>query len=276
MRYSMEEVLPLVAELAEKYTGKESTSISYEKAEQLMEAVTYVLEHSCIRHCTKERQLKSREVLPAQEAYQLGYVNLMRKVKETQLAYNEMIVNFCAYGNENYQDTVTKAIPAFFRYYDVKFAPQETIITMDYPTIISVTDCCGIDAIAKYVEYISYEQKFLGALPQGYVEKILYDFQANYRKQFYNICSIVLRYILGRMLLKKYTEKELQKIVLEKGKVYTEEMLQELLKLFIENTYHADRKMEKYLQKDMADFATELYVSIKCGRNILIDNLCDI
>ena len=35
--------MPIVAELADKYTGKESTSITYEKARQLMEAVLYCI-----------------------------------------------------------------------------------------------------------------------------------------------------------------------------------------------------------------------------------------
>lgn len=48
--------------------------------------------------------------------------------------YNKMIEKFDSYGNENYFDTVAKAIPGFFKYYDAKFSPQSTIITMDYPT----------------------------------------------------------------------------------------------------------------------------------------------
>ena len=36
MQYEMEQLIPIVARLSEKYTSKESTSISYEKAEQLM------------------------------------------------------------------------------------------------------------------------------------------------------------------------------------------------------------------------------------------------
>ena len=37
--YTMEELVPLVGELAGSYAGYESSSISYEKAQQLMEAV---------------------------------------------------------------------------------------------------------------------------------------------------------------------------------------------------------------------------------------------
>ena len=37
MDYGMSELVPIVGKLAEKYTGHEHTSISYEKAEQLKE-----------------------------------------------------------------------------------------------------------------------------------------------------------------------------------------------------------------------------------------------
>lgn len=189
--YEMEELLPIVAELADKYTSKESTSVSYEKANQLMEAVLY-----CIHQCEDREGLLSKRGLPAREAYRLGCERLLKKVKKVQEAYNEMVVDFCAYGNENCQDTVTEGIYAFFRYYDALFAPQETIITMDYPTIRPIIGSSGIDAIESYVKAISLEQQFLHAIPQETVYRILQQYQTDYHKQFYNICSIVLRHIL--------------------------------------------------------------------------------
>ena len=42
MDYEMEELVPIVGKLAEKYTANESTSITYEKAEQLMGAIKAV------------------------------------------------------------------------------------------------------------------------------------------------------------------------------------------------------------------------------------------
>ena len=73
-----------------------------------------------------------------------------------------MIVHFCAYGNENYCDTVTKALPGFFLYYDARFEPQKNVITLDYPMLQPVGDASGIRAIEKYVAYIGLEQKFMG------------------------------------------------------------------------------------------------------------------
>ena len=43
MEYEMEELIPLVKELCDRYTGKESTSVTYEAAQRLMEAVLYCI-----------------------------------------------------------------------------------------------------------------------------------------------------------------------------------------------------------------------------------------
>ena len=261
MKYEMEELLPIVATLAEQYTSKESTSVSYEQANRLMEAVLY-----CIDQCSEGRQIADSRGLNAREAYECGYELVMQKVKRTQELYNEMIMDFCAYGNENYRVTVEKAIPGFFRYYDAKFAPRETIITMDYPTICPITDETGINAVAKYVEYISYEQRFLRELPQEYVCDILFRFQPDYGKQFYNICQIIVRHILVHMLMgeplgKRTGEKEyatLGELILERDTEHLEKLIKKLLHQLILDKYKGDQMLECYLQADIRNFAVEM------------------
>ena len=258
--YMIEELIPIVEMLADKYTSKDSSSISYEQAEQLMEAVLY-----CIRHCGKDNQLTGSEKLPANEAYQIGFKNLFQKVRKTQELYNEMVICFKAYGNENYCDTVIKAIPGFFRYYDIRFAPQKTLITMDYP-ILCPSSGSGIDAIENYISCISLEQKFMGALPDEYVYKVLYHFQSDYRNQFYNICSIMLRHVLGHMLLGKRlgeasADKDyiiLRKLILEHDSRWLEVVLIQHLHTLIKEKYHQEKMLEYYLQSDIKDFVTEL------------------
>ena len=68
MEYELEELFPVVAELARKYTSGESTSITYERANHLMEAVLY-----CIHQCGSEYALAGGKRLTAQHAYQLGF-----------------------------------------------------------------------------------------------------------------------------------------------------------------------------------------------------------
>ncbi len=269
IHYEMEELLPIVAELAEKYTSKESTSVSYEKANQLMEAVLY-----CIHQCEDREGLLSKRGLPAREAYRLGCERLLKKVKKVQEAYNEMVVDFCAYGNENYQDTVIRGIYGFFRYYDALFAPQETIITMDYPTICPITGCSGIDAMESYVKAISLEQQFLHAIPQETVFKILQQYQADYHKQFYNICSIVLRHILVCLLIGKkpgmpreeQDDAMIAQAVKESSREQLKQYLSGMLKKLVESRYGDDDVLFTYLDCDMDELAFYLFEHGKKSR----------
>ena len=60
MDYKIEQLLPLAAELADRYTSKESTSVTYETAGALMEAVLY-----CMKECEDEGNASSaRAVCP--------------------------------------------------------------------------------------------------------------------------------------------------------------------------------------------------------------------
>lgn len=259
--YEMEELVPIVAALAEKYTSKESTSVSYETARQLMEAVMY-----CINECVSDQTLVSAQKLSAAEAYSYGYEALIEKIRRTQAAYNEMIVDFCAYGNRNYEETVEKAISGFFLYYDVQFAPQETIITMDYPTICPVSGIIGIDAIERYVQYITYEQKFMGAFQRQYIDEVLGRDRADHKNGFDNICRVMLRHVFGHLLIKKgFREdvsaqdyKKLGDLVIGSSGQRLREILSGLLEQLINEKYDADAGMRDYFLCDLDDFLVEI------------------
>ncbi len=259
--YEMEELVPLVAKLSEKYTSKESTSVSYETARQLMEAVMY-----CINECASGQTIVSSQRLSAAEAYKYGYEALIEKVERTQAAYNEMIVNFCGYGNRNYEATVEKAIPGFFLYYDAQFAPQETIITMDYPTICPVNRKSGIDAMETYVKYISYEQIFMGAFEKHYIYEILGRDQSDLKNGYHNICRVILRHVLGHLLIQKGFREEadeqdyekLDDLVISSSRQKLRKMLEGLLEQLIYEKYDEDMGMRDYLTYDLDDLVVEM------------------
>lgn len=255
--YTMEELLPVVAALTAKYTGNESTSVTYEKAEQLMGAVVY-----CIQELNGYAVATTKK-MDAKQAYELGYQKVLWKIERTRLFYNEMIVHFNAYGNENYRDTVAKGIPGFFKLYDPKFAPQDSIISMDYPTIRKMGKRTGIDAIERYLYYIALEQKFLGALSEDYVIGTLTAYQEDYRRQFYNICGIVLRGVLIRLLKQSGVQIAdfRQDNVREKtpeNRAKLEQMMTDVLEKLIDEHYKGDRNLLNYLKSDIKDIGAEL------------------
>lgn len=260
MNYEMNELLPVIANLTEKYTAGQSTSVTYERAKKLMEAVCY-----CVDEFEKSKGLAAGKI-PAQMAYEIGYERILDKTKKVKEEYHVMMKTFQAYGNKNYYDTVTKAISGFFLYYDIRFAPQETIITMDYPTLLNSFEGAGIHAVEKYVRYIALEQKFLSGISDAYIRRTLKSYCSDYEEHFFNICSIVLRNLMICLFMKKKPgepidewEYEIFKADVHKQSIdELEESLKQLLQWLVNEKYEGNHMLYLYLSGDMRDFAVWL------------------
>ena len=259
--FPMEELIPIVAELAEKYTSGESSSVSYERARGLMGAVIY-----CINETSREKEENCllRQGMTVRERYETGCRMVVEKAKRTTILYNELMQDFWDFGNENYRDTVTRAIPGFLKYYDPMFAPQETIITMDYPTILPISKSTGIDAVYEYVRCILWEQKFFHGFSEEYVCSVLERYHCGYQRHFFNLCGVFLRYVIWQLLMGKNEEQEeRKKMVSNCGSEELEQMLKEILHQLIEKGNGEEEGFEEYLQYELKDFAYELSRGIK-------------
>lgn len=198
--YTMEELLPIVGKLAEKYTSYEHTSVSYETAEMLMEAVLY-----CIREAETgcpawetgalSAGALSAGVLSAEQAYTAGAAAVRAKVSTALRLYNEIIPTFNCYENRLLFNTFSKEMPEFFKWYDVRFRPQDTILTLDYPVLRDLSEYTGIDRIYEYILCIGLEQEFLSLFPEAYVNRVLTQNSEDVRDITENLCEIVLTHL---------------------------------------------------------------------------------
>lgn len=206
MRFQMEELASIVGELAGKYTGLASTSITYEKAEQLIEAVLY-----CIREWerTEEKQTLLTDKISAKQAYELGLNCVEEKVRKALELYNETLRKFSCYENRCLYDTFVKGMPEFFRWYDIRFAPQDAILTLDYPILRDLSGYDGIDRIYGYLTCISLEQTFLQAFPEEYVIRALSGCHPQYRDMIENLCEMVFADVIRHVLAGKPLSEEI-------------------------------------------------------------------
>lgn len=165
MDYKMEELLPIVSELAQKYTAYESTSITYEKAQSLMGAVIYCLDeyrNSCANSLVDKN-------VSVKEQYHIGSRLILEKVNSIREIFNAVSIQFDNFGVKCLYDTVQKGIPQFLKWYDIKFCPLDTILTLDYPLLIDCSSLTGADAVYKYIQAIQIEQTFLSLFDRNYV-----------------------------------------------------------------------------------------------------------
>ena len=157
MEYEREELAAVAGRLIKRYAGYESTSVTYETAQQLMEAALY---------CIREAKEEEREERPEESTLQAG--------GSTAVAwYNGLLPEFRWYGNRCLRDTVLKELPEFFKRYNILFAPQETIITPDYPVYRDLSAYTGIDRIHGFIACLRREQEFLRSYPEEYVWEAL-------------------------------------------------------------------------------------------------------
>lgn len=259
--YEMDELMPVVAELTRKYTSGESSSVTYETARHLMEAVLY-----CIGELESGNLPVGEGALSAGQAYRLGCERVREKVRAAEQTYKELLSHFSAYENENYYDTVVKGIAGFFTCYDVRFSPQETIITMDYPVLASLNGKTGIDAVSEYIRCIALEQRFLGAFQAGFVTDILTRFHPGYRRQFFNLCRVVFRHVVAKTLVidrQRQGERAEAEEILENAAdrlpaPELTELLERAADAVIERGWEMPPELGGYLKRDIPDFVTEL------------------
>lgn len=253
MDYAMEELVPIVGRLAEKYTAYESTSITYEKAEQLMGAVLYCIDEL---DGMSGDPLNLNEKIPAQKAYEIGSAYVEEKTEKALDLYNRMIPEFCHYENKCLYDTFVKGIPEFFKWYDIRFEPQNTILNPDYPVLKDISEYTGIDRIFEFIKSVCLEQKFLKLFPAGYVTSILSKNDRNWKESMDNICETVFTYVTGHILtgrslaefdLKKADYSYLQEMFTQTALEDIKKRLEAALEIFIKNYYEDDRELFNYL-----------------------------
>lgn len=199
MDYKMEELFPLVCTLAQNYSGHESTSVTYEKAQMLMGAVLYCLEE--YHHAQENGLVQSHTLI--KEQYDTGAGLVYEKVKNIQKIFHELSFYFEDYNVKCLHDTVLTGIPQFLKWYDIKFNPQNTIVTLDYPLLIDCCDFNGADAVYRYLSAIQAEQRFLGIFEKEYVISVLKHYNPQYKDMVENICDPVITNTIGHIAVRK-------------------------------------------------------------------------
>ena len=264
MDYEIEELVPLVKTLAQKYTCLESTSITYEKARQLMEAVLY-----CIHEAEQntEYPLTGHEKLPAGQMYETGVQCVREKATKALEMYNNILPNFYSYKNECLYDTFINGIPEFFRYYDYRFEPQNTILTLDYPILKDISQYSGIDKIYEFIKCIALEQRFLSLLPDDLVHRALSKYDSRYTLMIENICGITLMSLMCRLLSEKPLSAEefepqdyikLQHLISAADTAVLRKQLKDSIKTMVQKNYGGDAELTEYLSGAAGDISVRL------------------
>ena len=194
--------------------------------------------------------------LPAGKCYERGLEPVEKQVQDALKLYNRMMLYFSSYGNRCLQDTVGKGMPEFFKWYDYRLNPQNTLLTLDYPILMDLSANTGIDRVYGYLLCIQLEQKFLRKIPRDFVIGVVAEYGARYRWMVDNLCEVVLFKVIRYIILdKNLTESDfsaeelsnLQKIVREKSLEELREKLKEAVDDLVDDYFEEDENLKTYL-----------------------------
>lgn len=160
------------------------------------------------------------------------------------------------------------------KWYDAKFCPQDTILTLDYPLLMDCNSLTGADAVYKYIQAIQIEQLFLSLFDRYYVISVLANYNSEYQDMLENICGIVLMNTVGHIAVNKPFHDtcflheeylELSEIFKEKSISDIENIVKKFIKEMVRRFYKNNADILEYLCCETNNIATRIYTANQYG-----------
>lgn len=178
-RFQMDSLL-LLAVQSERYNGGASSSIRVEKAQELLAGVYYTV-GAALKACpTPEAALDMLRQEPLAALFETGQRRIQRKLHTARLLHRRLKRELFATPNVFYHATAVAGIDGFFKLYRPALFPQETHITVDYPTFMERPELTGIEFIKAYLQQLDHENRFLRCFAPETVHPLLCGMDVNY------------------------------------------------------------------------------------------------
>ncbi len=273
------DLMMILVDKYKKYTVNDHSSITIEKAQQLMNSILY-----CINGYLKsldEGLVSASEHYNALVLYERGLEHEkanLSNAKELLLKVKNNILNI---DNVYYQDTLLSGIDLFFRNYDILYAAHETPGSIDYFLALPIYDLEGVEYILEYLNRLYIENNFCSCFATGDIEHLLKKFNDDYKDLPFNIFEVVVRNAIGLEILGKDIMK-LSISTYERASLYeilkplSIEQIQEKMILAINEIlkFHQieDNKQKEYITKVVIELSYEIkqVLSIKRLENTFV------
>lgn len=252
----------------ERYNGFDSTSISKDKANSIMESNLYTIGLYLKKFSPDEsiEKLRSDTII---DIYDKGRKYLYQKIDISRALYEKVINNKINVDNITYNDTIIGGIEGFFKIYDPDFEANNIKITADYPlynNLIGILD--GIEFIEEYLKSIYYENEFCNLFSEISIKYLLYGYAHDYKDLIINLFEITLIASIGSII----AEEDVTRLTISSGgleRIYRkmlnrnkEEIYQLVAKSYnqLKDILFKDNiELQKYIEKGLEKIQFQIY-----------------
>jgi hypothetical protein len=196
-------LLNLLTRQVNKYTSFESTSVRTEKAQEILESITYCIGAYLKTDPDLKHQLELLNPDNMDNLFSSGLAVIKESVTDSQLILEQLKEEAMDIRNLAYTNTIFHGIPDFYHDYDMRYAAQEGGGSIDYPLAIDITDLEGAEYIMEYLTRLTLENRFCCCFSINAIRQLLKGYHEDYADLLINIFEIVLTNGLGLVLLNR-------------------------------------------------------------------------
>lgn len=201
------ELLTILAEQIDKWNAGKSSSIRIEKAQDILDAILFVIGVALKSHSSPKQSIESMRNESMKSLYEKGLKRVRHKKMIARRLQKQILDNLFQTPNKFYRSTIMDAINGFFKLYRPQFSAHEIHITADYPTYLKRPELNGIEFIEAYLRYIDAENAFCILFDSKDIHHLLCGLTLDYHSIPMNIFEPVLLSALGLILTKQSPRK---------------------------------------------------------------------
>lgn len=184
---------------AGKYNGIDSTSITIEKAQDILESMLYTIGVAAENGAAKEEIVNGRLSLLLDRGREI----LKRKQKSVKVEWKLLCRELPRIPNVYFLSTMEN-LGLFFDSYDIYFAAHHTSESIDYWPLCPIPETVkGISYIEEYIHRIQIENDYLNCFEGEDVISLCEKYVPDYREALFNLCEPVLTNVIGLSLIGK-------------------------------------------------------------------------
>jgi len=189
------QIMLILKDLIMRYTRGESSSVTTDTAESLLNSILYCIDAYTLGCNSPEEAIKHLRTMHLKNIYAKGIERVAQWLEETKNLYKEIKKNKLDIPLESYNLTINEAIPLFFKKYGIVFDSHNTMASIDYPLVFDDMSIRGVLYIKNYLEHLRTETEFCKYFSTQDIEKVLNNFgrmiRMDYKIELINIFELV-------------------------------------------------------------------------------------
>jgi len=169
-------IMNLLKDLILRYTKGESTSVTVETSESLLNSILYAIDFYMFKMDSPEAAVMELKQKSIRQIYENGIELIRVCIIDTKKLYGKIKRNKLRIELEPYNTTIEE-ISCFFEEYNIVFGAHNGMGSIDYPLVFDDMSVRGVTYIKNYLENLELETEFCKLFSEEEIKRILVGYE---------------------------------------------------------------------------------------------------